>query len=115
MGSIAAQCHTQRYQPGDHYVLGRDMRKKRESGQAIILVVLAVGLLLMGSLGLAIDAGTLYGHRQMAQVAADAAAEAGILSIFGGTNTGANAFGDAPFTCTVGTDARSPCAYARLN
>jgi len=46
---------------------------------------------------------------------ADAAAESAILSIFGATNTGTNAFGTATFTCTNGTDVRTPCAYARLN
>jgi len=55
----------------------------------------------------------------MAQTAADAAAEAGILSIFAGTNaTSASPFGTgsppAPFTCST-TDGRTPCVYARRN
>ena len=86
------------------------MRRRKEKGQALILVVLVVGLVLMGALGLALDAGQLYGHRQMAQAAADAAAESAILSIYGGTWTPSSAF-----TCTNGTDSRTPCAYARLN
>jgi hypothetical protein len=81
----------------------------------MLLVVGALGLVMMGALGLAIDSGQLYGHRQMAQTAADAAAQSAALSIYGGTNTGGNAFGDSSFTCTNGTDARTPCAYARLN
>src|SRR5262245_31507612 len=94
------------------------MRRKRQSGQAIILVVVAVGLVLMGGLGMAIDAGQLYGHRQMAQSAADSAAQAAILSVYSATNTGGNAFGTegvAGFDCTNGTDARTPCKYARIN
>jgi hypothetical protein len=93
------------------------MRRKKQSGQAIVMVVVFVGLVLMGSLGLAIDSGQLYGHRQMAQVAADAAAEAGIISIFGHTNstTYNNVLNGTAFTCTNGSDTRSPCAYARLN
>jgi hypothetical protein len=91
------------------------MRRSSENGQAIVLVVAAIGLVLMGALGLAVDASQLYGHRQMAQGAADAAAESAILSIYGATNTGTNAFGTATFTCTSGTDVRTPCAYAQLN
>jgi hypothetical protein len=77
-----------------------------------VLVVVAMGIFLMGALGLAIDVGQMYGHRQMAQVAADAAAQAGILSILNGTNTGTNAFGGASHTCTT-TDPITPCEHAR--
>src|SRR5215472_9071930 len=90
------------------------MRKNKEGGQAIVLVVVAVGLVLMGALGLAVDTGQLYGHRQMAQAAADAAAESAILSIFGGTWTPSGS-PPAAFTCTNGTDTKTPCIYARLN
>lgn len=90
------------------------MRKNSEKGQAILLAVVAMGIFLVGALGLAIDGAHLYGHRQMAQSAADAAAQAGILSIFNGTNTGTNAFGSATHTCST-TDPITPCAYARNN
>jgi uncharacterized membrane protein len=43
-----------------------------------------MSILLIGALGLAIDGGQMYAHRQMAQAAADAAAQAGIMSIFDG-------------------------------
>jgi hypothetical protein len=88
-----------------------------ERGQAIVIVVLAMGILLLGGLGLAIDGGTLYAHRTMAQAAADAAAEAGMLSIFNGTNTGSNAFAsNTSYThnCST-TDPITPCVYARNN
>jgi hypothetical protein len=92
----------------------------RERGQAAILIVVAMGILLIGALGLAIDGGQMYAHRQMAQAAADAAAQAGIMSVFDGTNaTSAYPFGTgsppiASSVCTT-TDARTPCVYARNN
>ena len=76
------------------------------------MVVVAMGIFLIGALGLAIDVGQMYAHQQMAQVAADAAAQAGILSIFNGTNVGTNAFGSTSFTCTT-TSALTPCVHAR--
>lgn len=98
---------------------GSTMQKKGERGQAIVLVVLATCLVLIGGIGLAMDVSQLYGQRHMAQVAADAAALGAIMSIFDKTNTGTNAFGTPPtpasFTCTVSTDARTPCQYARQN
>ena len=93
------------------------MRRQSEKGQAILLVVAAMGIFLVGALGLAIDGAQLYGHRGMAQVAADAAAQAAILSIFNGTNVGSNAFAATTaytHTCTT-TDAITPCAHARKN
>ena len=92
----------------------------RREGQAVILVVVAMSILLIGALGLAIDGGQMYAHRQMAQAAADAAAQAGIMSIFDGTNaTSAHPFGTgtppiASSVCTT-ADARTPCVYARNN
>jgi Flp pilus assembly protein TadG len=93
-------------------------RFKDEDGQAIVLVALAMSLFLFAAIGLAVDGSILYTHRQMAQAAADAAAQAGIMSIFDGTN-GA---GTAQFVATQGTsftcttaDAKTPCVYARNN
>lgn len=86
----------------------------QEKGQAILLVVVAMSIFLIGALGLAIDGSQLYVQRTMAQAAADAAAESGAMSIFNGTNTGANAFGSAAFNCGI-ADARTPCTYARMN
>ena len=80
------------------------MRRNSEKGQAILLAVAAMGIFLIGALGLAVDGATLYGHREMAQAAADAAAQAAILSVFNGTNTGANAFaGSTSYTHTCST------------
>ena len=92
----------------------------RRDGQAVIIVVVAMSILLIGALGLAMDGGQMYAHRQMAQAAADAAAQAGIMSILDGTNaTSAHPFGTgtppiASSVCTT-ADARTPCVYARNN
>ena len=86
----------------------------------MLLLVVAMSLFLIGALGLAIDGGQMYAHQQMARAAADAAAQAGMMSILRGTNaTSAFPFatGNPPIassTCTA-TDGRTPCAYARLN
>ena len=92
----------------------------RQDGQAVIIVVVAMSILLIGALGLALDGGQMYAHRQMAQAAADAAAQAGILNILDGTNaTSGHPFGTgtppiASSACTT-ADLRTPCVYARDN
>lgn len=97
----------------------RERAGRQESGQAILLVVVGCSFFLIAALGLAIDGSQMYAHRQMAQTAADAAAQAGIMSLFAGTNaTAPNPFATetpaASFTCTA-ADGRTPCVYARLN
>jgi Flp pilus assembly protein TadG len=89
-------------------------------GQAVLLVIVMMSLLLIGVLGFAIDGGQMYAQQQMAQAAADAAAQAGIMSIFRGTNsTSTYTFGTgtppiASYVCTT-SDGRTPCVYARQN
>ena len=95
------------------------MRGGKEKGQARPLIVVAMGLFLIAALGLVMDGAQIYAHRQMAQDAADAAAQAGIMSIFTGTNvTGGNPLGTGTspgaHTCTT-TDPITPCVYARNN
>ena len=92
---------------------------RKEAGQAILLVIVALSLFVIAALGLALDGGQMYAHRQMAQTAADAAAQATLLSVFSGTNATSShpfATGSPPasFTCAIG-DLRTPCAYASLN
>lgn len=96
------------------------MRKAPESGQAVVLVIVALGLFMFGALGLGIDGAQMYAQRQMAQTAADAAAQAAIMSVFRGTNsTSANPFStEESFTCSVppaALDLRTPCVYAQYN
>ena len=62
-------------------------RKTKQGGQAIVLVILSLVVFLFGAMGLGIDGAQLYAQRQMAQAAADAAAQAGIVTIFNGTYT----------------------------
>jgi hypothetical protein len=93
------------------------IRKQRnEAGQAVILVVVALSIFVIAAAGLAVDGSHLYAQRQMAQAAADSGAQAGILSMFDGTNgVGGNSHGfatGASFTCAT-SDARTPCYYAQ--
>lgn len=90
------------------------MRKRKEEGQATVLVMLALSIFLLGAAGLAIDGSHLYAQRQMAQAAADAGAQAGIMSIYNGTQLTGHVAGDT-FSCDSTTTGLSPCAYARLN
>jgi hypothetical protein len=89
-------------------------KRKGEAGQAALLVILALGIFLIGAVGLAIDGSHLYAERQMAQAAADAAAQAGIMSIFDGSNaSGAHGFSTGSgFTCGT-SDQKTPCYYAQ--
>ena len=63
------------------------MQTRKEEGQAVILIVVAMGIFLLGAGGLAIDGSNIYGEREQAQTAADATAQAAMMSIFTGTNT----------------------------
>ncbi len=81
------------------------------------MVVVSLSVFLMGALGLAVDGSHLYVQRQLAQAAADAGAQAGIMSIFNGTNgSGSHSFGvgtGSPYTYTcTASDAATPCFYA---
>jgi hypothetical protein len=72
----------------------------------------------MAALGIAIDGSHLYTQRQLAQAAADAAAQAGMMSVFGGTySSGTHQFSvgtGSPYSYTCsGSDAATPCYYAQ--
>jgi Flp pilus assembly protein TadG len=87
-------------------------QREYESGQATVMVIAAMSIFLLGAVGLAIDGSHLYAQRQMAQAAADAAAQAGILSLFDKTSgMGSHTAGTA-FTCGA-SDAATPCKYAQ--
>ena len=82
-------------------------------------MIVGLSVFLIGALGLALDGAQMYAQQQMARAAADAAAQAGIMSIYRGTNvTASSPFGTganpAAFTCPT-SDGRTPCVYARLN
>jgi Flp pilus assembly protein TadG len=91
-------------------------KRRAQSGQAVLLVILAMGTFLLGAVGLAVDGAHLYAQRQMAQAAADAAAQAGIMSIFDDSNVSGSThyFDPATGVHTCGTgDAGTPCYYAQ--
>jgi hypothetical protein len=92
------------------------MYSRSERGQAVVLALVGISAFIIAAMGLALDGSTLFAQHQMAQTAADAAAQAAALSVFDGTNTsGTAAFSTgSSFTCTT-TDARTPCTYAALN
>jgi Flp pilus assembly protein TadG len=97
-----------------------EKRSNPESGQAIILAVACLGIFMFGAIGLGIDGGQIFAQHQMAQSAADAAAQAAIMSMLKGTNsTSTHPFSVASsFTCTVPPallDLRTPCVYAQDN
>jgi hypothetical protein len=93
-------------------------KRKSEAGQATLLLLVGLSIFLLGAVGLAIDGANLYANWQMAQAAADAGAQAGIMSVFYGTNatnvgTGTNTgFATTNFTCAA-SDTKTPCYYAQ--
>ena len=95
------------------------MKSNPEKGQAILLVLVAMGLFLFGALALALDISQWFAHQQMAQVAADAAAQAAMLSIFQGVNdatTNPTTYfpTSAPFPCSAYPNS-TPCKYVAMN
>jgi hypothetical protein len=91
---------------------------RSESGQAIVFVVLVMGLFLLGAVAFSVDMGNLWFHRQSAQTAADAACTAGAMDLLveaQGGATGHQGFtSGAPFNCSAGSTA-APCQYAAFN
>jgi hypothetical protein len=91
----------------------RRLGRYDDRGQTTIFVAIAMALFLMGFVGFAVDMTNLWFHRQMAQGAADAACQAGIMNVLVHTSTQGFTPGSA-FTCTAGSTA-TPCRYAALN
>src|SRR5438046_1264840 len=91
---------------------------RSESGQAILFILLALGIVLLGAVAFSVDMGNLWFHRQAAQTAADAACTAGVMDLLvdaQGGATGHQGFTNGTsFRCTAGSTA-SPCQYATLN
>ncbi len=89
-----------------------------ESGQALAVAVLALGIFLLGGLGFAVDIASLWFHRQTAQNAADAACTAGAMDLYLDAEGGAT--GNQGFTPGTAFDCSSspaavPCEYASFN
>src|SRR5690242_13262497 len=73
-----------------------------DRGQVGIFVVLALSIFLLGFVGFAVDMTNLWFHRQMAQTAADAACQAGIIDIL--TNDIGNPTPKSGFTAGTNFD-----------
>ncbi|HUJ31679.1 MAG TPA: pilus assembly protein TadG-related protein [Candidatus Acidoferrum sp.] len=89
-----------------------------ERGQAMVFVLLALGLFLVAAAAFAVDIANLWFHRQTAQNAADSACASGAMDILAasqGASTANQGFtiGTA-FNCST-TSGATPCEYAALN
>jgi Putative Flp pilus-assembly TadE/G-like len=91
---------------------------RNESGQALVFLVLALSVFLLGAGALCVDMSNLWFHRQAAQNAADAACTAGAMDLLvdaQGGATGHQGFvNGTAFNCTAGSTA-APCQYAAKN
>ncbi len=98
-------------------------RALSQRGQAFLVIVVFVGVLLLAVMGLATDYSQIWAHRQMAQGAADAACMAGAADLFlkGTDPTAAADFPALDFTwigSTFDCSAKPtsvPCKYASVN
>lgn len=95
----------------------RPRQKPGEAGQAMLFVLLAMGLVLLGAVAFSVDMGNLWFHRQSAQNTADAACTAAAMDMLFTVNGGGPKGG-----FTAGTDFRcssdttvAPCVYAAKN
>jgi hypothetical protein len=96
----------------------RNRHFRGDDGQVTIFVVLALAIFLLAFVGFAVDMTNLWFHRQMAQGAADAACQAGIMDVLviaeGSSVPGAGFTPGTNFNCNGASNA-SPCKYAAFN
>ena len=85
-------------------------RKPGEAGQAIVFMVLVLGLFLLGAVAFSVDMGNLWFHRQAAQSAADAACVAGAMDMLVDSQGGAT--GHQGFTIGTEFDCAAHSAYS---
>lgn len=109
--------HQQRQRGGDCVLNQPVIVKHTEKGQAAVFMILASGIFLFGVMGLALDISRWYTEKQAVTAGADAAAEAAMMSVFDGTNSGGTSpfFPPAAITCTGGAGDPAPCQYATFN
>ena len=89
-----------------------------ESGQAVVLVVIILGLFLLGVVGFAVDLTNIWFHRQAAAAAADAACQAGamdMLATSGGLTPPAAGFTAGPAGDCASSPSATMCTYAKYN
>ena len=104
----------------DTYKTGicKRLGRSRECGQALLFLVLALGLFLLAAVSFSVDLGNLWWHRQRAQNAADAACTATAMDLLVDAQSAATGhqgfvLGQA-HNCSLG-DAAVPCKYASYN
>ncbi len=94
------------------------LRRRSDSGQTMLFVLLVLGIFLLGAIGFGVDYGNFWFHRRSAQAAADAACTAGVMDLLSNANTGASPglgrFPGGDFNCKDHPTA-VPCQYAALN
>ena len=101
----------------------RAPKRGPQSGQAMLFVLLGLGIFLLGAMAFAIDMGHLWFRRQSAQTAADAACTAGAMDLLGDATSGSTTLGNfgssttaaVAFDCKTKTPTPAPCTYAALN
>jgi hypothetical protein len=105
-----------------HKTSRKGKKRAKESGQAAVFLVLAMGLFLIGSMGFVIDGSNLWFHRQSAQTAADAACTAGAIDMLsaaeGATIPNSSWLETLNFQCSASGSAGTspaPCQYAAFN
>src|SRR3989442_1069020 len=96
-------------------------KRRPESGQVMLFVLLGLGLFLIGAMAFAIDMSNLWFNRQGAQTAADAACTAGAMDMLvdytnGTTGQGGFTVSGSPTAVDCSTSQTpAPCQYATLN
>src|SRR5205814_9740934 len=93
---------------------------RREAGQAMLFIVLGLGLFLIGATAFAIDLSNMWLNRQSAQTAADAACTAGVMDMLvaatdGSIPSSAHFATGTAFDCNTASPTPSPCSYAATN
>src|ERR1051326_3647370 len=96
-------------------------RAASQRGQSLLAISVIIALFLLAVLGVAADYGQLWAHRQMAQVAADSACQAGAYDLYRKWIKSDNSQSWIPsspdagsFTCSTYSSS-PPCFYADKN
>jgi hypothetical protein len=92
-------------------------RGSRESGQSMLVFLLALGLFLIGAIGFSVDMSHAWLHRQTAQNVADSVCTAGVMDMLATANGATLSPGftsGTAFQCS-GATTSAPCRYGALN
>ncbi len=96
---------------------GNTKRRQGERGQAMLFLVLVLGVVLLGMVAFAVDMGNMWFHRQQDQTVADSACTAAAMDMLY-TDTGVGSSGGftagSSFSCSSSSTA-APCVYAAKN